>query len=352
MNLLDLNFDEILQIVLESGQPKYRAQQLYSGLQAGKRIEEINIPKNFKEYLKEREIAVGGVEIYEKFISKLDGTIKYLYKLNDGNIIEGVLMKYKYGNTLCVSTQVGCRMGCAFCASTIGGLVRNLSAGEILGQVIAVNRDNKTDENRGVTNIVLMGSGEPLDNYDNVLKFLNLVTCEDGLNISMRNISLSTCGIVPKIYELAKEKLGLTLSLSLHAPDDNLRKNIMPISKAYKLEDTINAMRSYVKSTGRRVVFEYALISGINDTKECAQKLSDLIKGMQCHVNLIPLNSVDESGLNGSDSNRVKNFKMTLEKLGISVTVRREMGADISGACGQLRRSYLKKEDSKCNTSV
>lgn len=346
MRLLDLSFEEITDLVVNSGQPKYRAQQLYSGLQAGKNIDQINISQELKAYFKDNGFSVGGVEVYEKFVSQLDGTIKYLYKLEDGNIIEGVLMKYKYGNTLCVSTQVGCRMGCAFCASTIGGLVRNLQPGEILGQVIAVNKDNKSEDSRGVTNIVLMGSGEPLDNYKNVLKFLKLVTSEKGLNISMRNISLSTCGIVPKIYELAKEKLGLTLSLSLHAPDDELRKNIMPVSKAYKLSDTIDAMRYYVKTTGRRVVFEYALISGVNDTKECATKLSKLIKGMQCHVNLIPLNSVDESGLNGSDQGRVKNFRNMLEDFGVSVTVRREMGADISGACGQLRRSYLKKEDS------
>lgn len=340
-----MNFEEIQELVLSSGQPKYRAQQLYSGIQAGKQIDKINIPKELKEFLKEKGFNLGGVKIHQKFISQLDGTIKYLYELEDGNIIEGVLMKYKYGNTLCVSTQVGCRMGCAFCASTIGGLIRNLTAGEILGQVIAVNNENKTEESRGVTNIVLMGSGEPLDNYDNVVKFLKLVSDEKGLNISMRNISLSTCGIVPKIIELAKEKLGITLSLSLHAPDDEMRKTIMPISKAYNLKETVDAMRQYVKITGRRVVFEYALIKNKNDTKECAEKLAKLIKGMQCHINLIPLNSVHESGLIGSGQDNVKNFKNYLEKNGISVTVRREMGADISGACGQLRRSYLKKED-------
>lgn len=340
-----MNIEEIQELVLSSGQPKYRAQQLYSGIQAGKQIDKINIPKELKEFLKEKGFTLGGVKIHQKFISQLDGTIKYLYELEDGNIIEGVLMKYKYGNTLCVSTQVGCRMGCAFCASTIGGLIRNLSAGEILGQVIAVNNENKTEESRGVTNIVLMGSGEPLDNYDNVIKFLKLVSDEKGLNISMRNISLSTCGIVPKIIELAKEKLGITLSLSLHAPDDAMRKTIMPISKAYNLKETIESMRQYVKKTGRRVVFEYALIKNKNDTKECAEKLSKLIKGMQCHINLIPLNSVHESGLIGSGQDNVKNFKNYLEENGISVTIRREMGADISGACGQLRRSYLKKED-------
>ncbi len=345
MKLLNLSFEEIQQLVIDLGEPKYRAQQLYSGLQNGKSIENINISKELKAKLIDNGYTVGGVEIYQKFISKLDGTVKYLYKLEDGNIIEGVLMHYKHGSTLCVSTQVGCRMGCAFCASTIGGLVRHLEAGEILGQVIAANADNKGENTRGVTNIVLMGSGEPLDNYDNVLKFLKLVTSEQGLNISMRNISLSTCGLVNRIYDLAKEKLGITLSLSLHAPSDELRKEIMPITKAYNLEETIKAMRAYVVETGRRVVFEYALINEFNDTLECAKSLKNLIKGMQCHVNLIPLNSVHESGLKGSKTERVKAFKNILEKEGLSVTVRREMGADISGACGQLRRSVLKKED-------
>ncbi len=342
MKLLNLNLDEIRQIVIDLGEPKYRAEQLYSGLQAGKQFEEINISKDLKSKLKENDYTVGGVTIYRKLVSKIDGTIKYLYQLEDGNIIEGVLMHYKHGSTLCVSTQVGCRMGCAFCASTIGGLVRNLEAGEILGQVIAANKDNYSENSRGVTNIVLMGSGEPLDNYENVLKFLKLVTSENGLNISMRNISVSTCGLVNKIYDLAKEKLGITLSLSLHAPENEMRKQIMPVSKAYDLDETIKAMRHYVKETGRRIIFEYALINGFNDTFECAQKLKQLLKGMQCHINLIPLNTVHESGLNGSTMDRVKAFKKMLEDLGLSVTVRREMGADISGACGQLRRSYLK----------
>ncbi len=344
MKLLNLSFDEIQQLIVDLGEPKYRAQQLYSGLQNGKTVESINISKELKNKLSESGYTVGGVEIHQKLVSKIDGTIKYLYKLEDGNIIEGVLMHYKHGSTLCVSTQVGCRMGCAFCASTIGGLVRHLEAGEILGQVIAANKDNLGENTRGVTNIVLMGSGEPFDNYDNVLKFLKLVSSEHGLNISMRNISLSTCGLADKIRELSKEKLGITLSLSLHAPNDELRKEIMPISKAYNLEETINAMRYYVKETGRRVVFEYALINEFNDTKECAKALKNLVKGMQCHINLIPLNSVHESGLNGSSIDRVKAFKSMLEKEGLSVTIRREMGADISGACGQLRRSFLKKE--------
>ncbi len=346
MKLLNLSFSEIKQLIEELGQPKYRAEQLYKGLQAGKELNDINIPKELKQLLTERGWTVGGVTIHKKYVSKIDGTVKYLYQLEDGNIIEGVLMHYKHGSTLCVSTQVGCRMGCAFCASTIGGLVRHLDAGEILGQVIAADRDNRTDKTRGVTNIVLMGSGEPLDNYDNVIKFLKLVSSEDGLNISMRNISLSTCGLVPKIYDLAKEKLGITLSLSLHAPENEMRKTVMPVSKVYDLKETIDAMRFYVKTTGRRVVFEYALINKLNDTQLCAEKLSELIRGMQCHVNLIPLNSVHESGLRGTEKKRVIEFKNSLEALGVSVTVRREMGADISGACGQLRRSYLKKEES------
>lgn len=345
MKLLNLSFSEIQQLVLDLGEPKYRAKQLYSGLILGKELDKINISKELKIKLFEQGYTVGGVKVHQKLVSKIDGTIKYLYELEDGNIIEGVLMYYKHGSTLCVSTQVGCRMGCAFCASTIGGLVRNLEAGEILGQVICANSDNYSENSRGVTNIVLMGSGEPLDNYDNVLKFLRLVTSEDGLNISIRNISVSTCGLVDKIYDLAKEKLGLTLSLSLHAPTDELRKKIMPISKAYNLEETIKAMHHYVLATGRRVIFEYALINEFNDTLECANKLKQLVKGMQCHINLIPLNSVHESGLNGSKTNRVTAFKKMLEDQGLSVTIRREMGADISGACGQLRRSYLKKED-------
>jgi len=351
LKLLSLNLSEIEELTLKLGEAKYRAKQLYLGLQQGKSLSEINISASFKQKLTDNGYSVGGAEIYDKFVSQIDGTVKYLYRLEDGNIIEGVLMSYKHGNTLCVSTQVGCRMGCAFCASTLGGVVRSLEAGEILGQVISANRDNKTGNERAVTNIVLMGSGEPLDNYDNVLRFLHLVSDSEGLNVSLRNISVSTCGLVPKIYELAQENLGITLSLSLHAPDDDLRKQIMPIARAYTLSDTVKAMRNYVSVTGRRVVFEYALINEFNDTFECAQRLNKLIKGMQCHVNLIPLNSVHESGLAGSTKARVDAFKKYLEDMNISVTVRREMGADISGACGQLRRSFLDKEATKCNTT-
>lgn len=343
MKLLNLSKAETEELAVSLNEKKFRGEQLYSGLQAGKSFDKINISQSFREKLALNGWTVGGAEIYEKFVSRIDGTVKYLYKLEDGNIIEGVLMHYKHGNTLCVSTQVGCRMGCRFCASTLGGLVHSLEPAEILGQVISANRDNRDEKSRGVTNIVLMGSGEPLDNFDNVVKFLHLVSNEDGLNISQRNISLSTCGIVPRIKRLAEENLGITLSLSLHAPDDEIRRQIMPISKAYAVEETVDAVREYVKKTGRRAIFEYALINGLNDTFECADKLTALIRGMQCHVNLIPLNSVSETGLNGSSPARVNAFKKYLEEKNVSVTVRREMGADISGACGQLRRSFLKE---------
>lgn len=343
MKLLNLSKTETEELVLSLNEKKFRGEQLYSGLQSGKSFEKINISQSLREKLALNGWTVGGAEIYEKFVSRLDGTVKYLYKLEDGNIIEGVLMHYKHGNTLCVSTQVGCRMGCRFCASTLGGLVRSLEPAEILGQVISANRDNADKNSRGVTNIVLMGSGEPLDNFDNVVSFLRLVSSADGLNISQRNISLSTCGIVPQIKRLAEENFGITLSLSLHAPDDDIRRRIMPISKAYGVEETVDAVREYVKKTGRRAIFEYALINELNDTFECADKLTALIRGMQCHVNLIPLNSVSETGLNGSSPARVNAFKKYLEDKNVSVTVRREMGADISGACGQLRRSFLKE---------
>lgn len=342
MKLLSLDFEEIKDLVQKLGFPVFRAQQLFEGMQKGKHLEEINIPAQLRCELSKNGYTLGSAEIHKKLVSQLDGTVKYLYLLEDGNVIEGVLMHYAHGNTLCVSTQVGCRMGCAFCASTLGGVVRSLEAGEILGQVISANRDNSINGKRAITNIVLMGSGEPMDNFDNVVKFLKLVSNEKGLNISQRNISVSTCGIVPKIYELAKMKTGITLSLSLHATNDELRRKVMPIAKAYSLKETMAAMRFYVNETGRRVVFEYALIDKFNDTRECADELAALIRGMQCHVNLIPLNTVHESGLKGSSKARVNFFREYLEERKVSVTVRREMGADISGACGQLRRSYLK----------
>ena len=342
--LLNYSLKELEGICAELGEPKFRAEQIYLGLYSGKSISEIsNISKALKEKLLQKyEDAT--ISLHTKLVGK-DGTVKYVYKLADGNIIEGVLMSYKYGNTLCVSTQVGCRMGCKFCASTLGGLVRNLSAGEILAQVLFVNRNNGGDlKNRKVTNVVLMGSGEPLDNFDNVVKFFNLVSAPNGINISQRNISLSTCGLVDKIKELAKLKLQVTLTISLHAPTDDMRKEIMPIANRYSISELIDATKLYFNETKRRIVFEYSLISGKNDTFECADELAKLLKGLVCHVNLIPLNEVKERGMIGTNRKKAYAFMDRLNKAGISATVRRTMGADIEGACGQLRAKILKNE--------
>ncbi|MEG2159489.1 MAG: 23S rRNA (adenine(2503)-C(2))-methyltransferase RlmN, partial [Clostridia bacterium] len=279
------------------------------------------------------------------YTSAIDGTIKLLYRLHDGNLIEGVLMNYKYGNTLCVSTQVGCRMGCKFCASTLGGLVRNLSAGEILGQVVAVNRYLGGDlENRKITNIVLMGSGEPLDNFDNVIKFLYLVNDVSGLNISMRNISLSTCGIAPKIDELAKLNLQINLTISLHSADQVKREEIMPIARAYSLETLMISVRNYFEATKRRVIFEYTLIDDANDSYSDALKLANLTRNISAHINLIRLNPVKETKMRGTSDIKAKKFLEYLTNLNVSATLRRQMGVDIEGACGQLRQRYIEED--------
>lgn len=340
-NLLNYSLEEIEKICEDLGEKKFRAKQIFEGVNLGKSISEIsNISKDLKNKLLEKFVDAP-IQLHTKLVGK-DGTIKYVYKLADGNIIEGVFMSYKYGNTLCVSTQVGCRMGCKFCASTLGGLVRNLSAGEILGQVLFVNKDNGGDlKNRKVTNIVLMGSGEPLDNFDNVVKFLNLVSSENGINISQRNISLSTCGLVDKIKELAELNLGITLTISLHAPNDEMRKKTMPIANRYSIKELIEAVKYYFEKTKRRIVFEYALISGENDSFEAADELSRLLKGLVCHVNLIPLNEVKERGLVGTNRKKAYAFMGRLEENKISATVRRTIGADIEGACGQLRNKLL-----------
>ena len=344
--LTDKSLQELEEIVLGLGEGKFRASQLYMWLAKGVDFEKMNnIPKAFKDKLAENGYIAQGVQICGEYKSAIDGTVKYLYKLCDGNIIEGVLMRYKYGNTLCVSTQVGCRMNCSFCASGLDGLIRNLTAGEILGQVIAVNARNATDSERGVTNIVLMGSGEPLDNYDNVCKFLTLVSDEKGLGISKRNISLSTCGLCDKIRRLADDGYTPTMTISLHAPNDEMRREIMPIAKKYSIADIISAVRYYFDKTGRRIIFEYSMIEGKNDGEDCARQLAEVVKGLSCHINLIPLNYVKERGLTGSSKKNIYRFMAILEKQGISVTVRRSMGGDIEGACGQLRRKVLKNED-------
>ena len=338
--LQDLNYDEITELVLSLGEKKFRAYQLYSGLMLGKKISDINISKPLKDKLLE-EYENEPVRIADVFKSA-DGTEKYLFALADGNVIEGVLMKYKYGNTQCVSTQVGCRMGCKFCASTLNGLVRNLSSGEILAQVTVVNAlHGGAAAKRAVTNLVLMGSGEPLDNYENVLSFLKNVSAAGGLNISPRNISLSTCGLVPKIYDLANENLPVNLTISLHQTTDEGRARTMPVAKKYTIAEILKACEFYFEKTGRRYIFEYSLIAGENCGKEHADGLIKLLKGRPCHVNLIRLNEVKERDLKATGEKEAYRFLGLLEKGGLSATLRRQIGSDIGGACGQLRASYL-----------
>lgn len=344
--LQDLSYNELEELVLSLGEKKFRAKQLYEGLMQGKTIMQItSLSKTFKEKLCE-DYENEPIKIKETFYST-DGTEKYLFEYADGNLVEGVLMKYKYGYTQCVSTQVGCRMGCKFCASTLNGLIRNLTAGEILCQILIVNALHKKDvagqgkEARAVTNVVLMGSGEPLDNYDNVLQFLRNVTAEGGVCISARNISLSTCGIVPKMHRLAEEGIPLNLTVSLHATDDVSRARTMPVAKAYKIADILKACDYYFKKTGRRYYFEYTLIAGENGDEEHARALIDLLKGKPCHVNLIRLNEVKERDLKTLGDKEAYRFLGMLERGGLSATLRRQIGVDIGGACGQLRASYL-----------
>ncbi|MDR0897768.1 MAG: 23S rRNA (adenine(2503)-C(2))-methyltransferase RlmN [Oscillospiraceae bacterium] len=338
-NALDLTPAQWREALAEMNQPAFRAGQVFSWLHKGADFAEMgNLPASLRKALA-AEYDARPVMIAEKFISQIDGTVKYLYRLRDDQLIEGVRMRYHHGDTLCLSTQVGCRMGCAFCASGLEGLARNLSAGEMIGQIIAANRDEPK-----IHNLVLMGSGEPLDNFDNTLDFLRLLREEGGLSISLRSVSLSTCGIAPRIRALADAGLPVTLSVSLHAPDDALRRSLMPIANAYPMDELLSACRYYIKQTGRRVIFEYALIAGVNAAPQQAQALAALLRGMQCHVNLIPLNPVPERGLPGASQAEVAAFENTLKALRISVTRRREMGRDISGACGQLRRRRLHTE--------
>ena len=338
--LLSMTPEELGVYLKDMGQPAFRAKQVFAWLHQGVPFERMsNLPKALRETLAENCLD-NPVQVLETITSKLDGTIKLLYRLHDGHVIEGVLMRYKYGNTLCVSTQVGCRMGCAFCASTLDGCARSLSAGEILGQIVCAN-GVLAPQGQKVGNVVLMGSGEPMDNYDNVVRFLRILRMEGGLCIGMRSVSLSTCGLVPNMRRFAQEDLPVTLSLSLHAPNDEVRKRLMPVANAYTMDETLDACRYYIEKTGRRVIFEYALVHGVNAAPEQAAELAGRLRGMQCHVNLIPLNSVPERGLTGVSEREVDAFKHVLEQKNISVTRRREMGDDIEGACGQLRRRYL-----------
>lgn len=343
LSLLDLDFAETVAEITSMGYPKFRAEQVYIAARQNKTYAETNVPADLREKLSEKYLD-RPVEIIECLTGK-DNVEKYLYLLSDGNMIEGVYMPHNYGDTLCVSTQVGCRMGCAFCASTLNGLVRNLTAGEILGQVVCANvRHGGNSKKRAVTNIVLMGSGEPLDNYDEVTKFLRLASEEKGLNISLRNISLSTCGLCDRIVELADSGLAVTLTISLHAPTDEKRSSLMPINKKYNIASVIEAAKYYFKKTGRRVIFEYSLIEGENCDPADAEKLAKLLQGFSYHVNLIKLNPVKERRLLTAKQNSVQAFSETLTKLGVSNTLRRSMGNDIEGACGQLRNQYLSKK--------
>ena len=331
--------------MIEMGEKAFRAKQIYEWLhqkQAESFDEMSNLSAAFREKLKERCVLTT-LKMLEVQTSKIDGTQKYLFALPDGNVVESVLMKYKHGNSVCISSQVGCKMGCRFCASTIGGWTRNLLPSEMLEQIYRIQKLS----GERVSNVVVMGTGEPLDNYENLLQFIRLLTDENGLHISQRNLTVSTCGIVPKMYALAEENLQITLAISLHASNQEKRAELMPIANKYSIEEVLEACRNYFEKTGRRLTFEYSLVGGKNDTKEDAEELAQLIKGLNCHVNLIPVNPIKERDYVQSDKKVIENFKNKLEKYQINVTIRREMGRDIDGACGQLRKSYIdKKEDS------
>ena len=335
-DIKSMNLQELEEEVKTLGQPKFKAKQIYLWLQKNMvdSFDEMsNISKQLRDLL-DNDYEIYGCAIEKKLVSVYDDTVKYLFRLNDGEYIESVVMKYKYGYTICVSSQVGCKMGCTFCASTIAGFVRNLTASEILSQIHMAQKDL----NIRISHVVLMGVGEPMDNFDNVLRFLRLVTDEQGLNMSMRNISLSTCGVVDGIYKLMEEKLQLTLSISLHAPNDEIRSRTMPVNKKWNTETLLKACRDYTKATSRRISFEYAMISGVNDSDECARELASRLKGMLAHVNLIPVNEVRETGYKKSRTDRIESFMSILNSHGINTTVRRTLGSDINASCGQLRR--------------
>ncbi|MBQ5865833.1 MAG: 23S rRNA (adenine(2503)-C(2))-methyltransferase RlmN [Oscillospiraceae bacterium] len=340
-HLKSMTQPEIGAVLKELGQPAFRAKQVFSWLHKGVRsYEEMsNLPKALRDTLAEK-YPLNTPKVVRKQESKKDGTIKYLWQLSDGNCVETVLMRYHYGNTVCISTEVGCRMGCAFCASTIGGLVRKLEPYEILDQVLFT----QVDSGQPISHIVLMGIGEPLDNFDNVMRFLELVNHPDGMNISMRHISLSTCGLVPMIDKLAEKKLQISLAISLHGPNDETRNKIMPVNKAYPIDELLAACHRYYAATSRRIHFEYAMIDGLNDRECDAKELLRRLKGLQAHVNMIPLNHVEESPLKPSSRQAVQRFQKILEDGGIPATVRRTLGGDIDASCGQLRRKYNKEK--------
>ena len=339
MNLKSMTQSEIGAVFQELGLPAFRAKQVYSWLHKGVRSydEMTNLPKSLRDVLSEK-YPIYPPKVVRKQESAKDGTIKYLWQLHDGNCVETVLMRYRYGSTVCISTEVGCGMGCAFCASTIGGLVRRLEPYEMLDEVLFT----QVDSGQTVSHVVLRGIGEPLDNFDNVMRFLELVNSPEGLNISMRHISLSTCGLVPKIDALAQRKLQLSLAISLHGPNDEIRGRLMPVNRAYPMDQLLAACRRYYAATSRRIHFEYAMIDGVNDSEDNAKELLQRLKGLPAHVNMIPLNHVEESPLKPSSRAAVAKFQKILEAGGVTATVRRTLGGDIDASCGQLRRKYTK----------
>lgn len=336
--ILDLELEQLKTWMKKNGENEFRAKQVFDWIYNYTWQFDLmkNIPKKTMNLL-ENNFITGIPKIVERFDSIDGSTTKFLMEYYDGNVVECVVMKYKHGYTICVSTQIGCRMGCKFCASTLGGMVRNLSSGEILGEILAAQKNL----NIHISNVVLMGSGEPFDNFDNVIKFINCVNAEYGLNIGQRHITISTCGIVPKIKEIAEMDMQITLAISLHAPNDELRKTMMPIANKYSIKDILEVCKYYISKTNKRVTFEYALVHGVNDSEELANQLVSLLKGMLCHINLIPVNEIAENNLKKASKEHIHKFYDILEKKHIETTIRREMGNDISAACGQLRRSYL-----------
>lgn len=338
-DIKSMTLSELEQYILKIGEKKFRAKQLYDWMHVklARDFDEMsNIPKKLKQIINE-DVGMYSVKEVERLESAIDGTEKYIFELYDGNIIESVLMKYKHGNAVCISSQAGCRMGCRFCASTIGGLTRSLEPSEMLDQIYHIQ--HKTGER--VSNVVVMGTGEPFDNFDHLLRFLQILTNDQGLHISQRNITVSTCGIVPKIYELAEHKLQITLAISLHAPNDEMRKELMPIANQYSIREIMEACDAYIAATNRRITFEYSLVKGVNDKPQHAKMLIQLLQGKLCHVNLIPVNPIEERDYKQSSRESVYEFQHLLEKQHIRATVRREMGRDIQAACGQLRKHYI-----------
>ena len=342
-DIASLNWEELQKELLEAGEKKFRASQIYEWIHkkgAEDFSEMTNLSKALREKL-EQNFRIPKVEMIARQISKKDGTNKFLFCLEDGNVVESVLMRYKHGNSVCISSQVGCRMGCRFCASTLDGLERNLEPSEMLGQVYRIEKII----GERVSNVVVMGTGEPLDNYDNLLKFIHLLTDEHGLHISQRNVTVSTCGIVPKILSLAEENLQITLALSLHGSTQEKRKQLMPVANKYELSEVLKACDTYFEKTGRRMTYEYSLVHGVNDTDQDAQELSELLHGRNCHLNLIPVNPIKERDYQRPTRENAQKFQNKLEKRGINVTIRRKMGSDIDGACGQLRRRFAQAEE-------